>query len=57
MLVYAATNLLGNNNEETIMYADDTIILAETSDSMQKCLNSLEYYCNINGLFINTSNT
>ena len=40
-----------------LMYADDTVILAETPDDMQGCLNALEVYCKNNGLYINTTKT
>jgi hypothetical protein len=40
-----------------LMYADDTIVLAETEEDMQTALNALEVYCHNNGLHINTSKT
>ena len=40
-----------------LMYADDTVILAETPSDMQACLNALEVYCKNNGLHINTTKT
>jgi hypothetical protein len=41
----------------TILYADDTIILAESSDEMQAALNGLFPYCQLWKLKINTSKT
>jgi hypothetical protein len=41
----------------TILYADDTIILAESSDEMQAALNGLFHYCQLWKLKINTSKT
>ena len=40
-----------------LMYADDTIALAESPSNMQECLVNLEAYCDLNGLHINTSKT
>jgi len=40
-----------------LMYADDTILLAETAKDMQKAINYLQHYCNIFGLSINTQKT
>ena len=40
-----------------LMYADDTIVLSESPDDMQECLNALAVYCNSFGLEINTSKT
>jgi hypothetical protein len=40
-----------------ILYADDTIILAESSQEMQAALNGMYHYCQIWKLKINTSKT
>ena len=40
-----------------LLYADDTVLLAETADDMQTCLNSLQQYCERFGLKINISKT
>ena len=40
-----------------LLYADDTIILAETPGDMQKALDVLKEYCEKFGLCINTSKT
>ena len=40
-----------------LLYADDTVLLAETANDMQTCLNSLQQYCEIYGLNINISKT
>ena len=29
-----------------LLYADDTVILSETTDDLQKALNEFECYCN-----------
>ena len=38
-----------------IMYADDTVIMAENEHDMQRNLNLLNYYCNCNKLKVNIS--
>ena len=40
-----------------LMYADDTIILADSEANMQKALNALQMYCNKWKLEINCSKT
>ena len=40
-----------------LLYADDTVLLAETPEGMQKCLDSLQKYCNKSGLSININKT
>ena len=40
-----------------ILYADDTVILAETITDMQKALDNLNIYCKMYGLHINVSKT
>ena len=40
-----------------LLYADDTIILAESAADLQKSLNSLKDYCNEWNLSVNTSKT
>ena len=41
----------------TLLYADDTIILAESKEDMQKSLDTLYSYCNEKDLNINVSKT
>ena len=41
----------------TLLYADDTILLAESSDQLQKCLNSLDKYCQKWHLSVNVNKT
>ena len=41
----------------TLLYADDTIILAESSHELQAALNGMHHYCQIWKLKINTSKT
>jgi hypothetical protein len=40
-----------------LLYADDTVILAETEQHMQRALDALHKYCLINGVKVNTSKT
>ena len=40
-----------------LLYADDTIVLAESADQLQKALNKLDEYCKIWSLKINISKT
>ena len=40
-----------------LMYADDTVLLAESSEDLQKYLDRLNEYCIIFDLKINTSKT
>ena len=40
-----------------LLYADDTIILAETPEELQTALNAVEDYCQIWHLTVNTSKT
>jgi len=40
-----------------LLYADDTIIMAETSTDLQNALNSLHLYCSTWNLSVNTSKT
>ena len=40
-----------------LMYADDSIIMAENEHSMQRNLNLLNDYCNCNKLWVNLSKT
>ena len=37
-----------------LLYADDTIVLAETPDDMQGALDTLKRYCDQYGLHVNT---
>ena len=41
----------------TLLYADDTVILAETEAELQKALDSLEEYCLLWGLTVNLDKT
>ena len=41
----------------TLLYADDTIILAETAEQLQLALNAVYSYCNEWSLTVNTSKT
>ena len=41
----------------TILYADDTIIMAESSTEMQAALNGMNHYCKLWKLKVNTSKT
>ena len=40
-----------------LMYADDTVIMAENEHGMQRNLNLLNDYCNCNELKVNISKT
>ena len=40
-----------------ILYADDTVILAESPTKLQMSLDAMQSYCNIRKLNINTSKT
>ena len=40
-----------------LLYADDTVIMAENECGMQKTLNLLNEYCNCNGLRVNIRKT
>ena len=40
-----------------LMYADDTVIMAENEHDMQRNLNLLNDYCNCNKLKVNISKT
>jgi len=40
-----------------LLYADDTIIVAENAHDLQNALNIYEYYCTVNKLTINTCKT
>ena len=40
-----------------LLYADDTVLLAETRNDLQKCIRFMEDYCNTWGLKINSSKT
>ena len=40
-----------------LLYADDTVLLAETPSDLQKCIRFMEDYCNTWGLKINSSKT
>jgi hypothetical protein len=39
------------------MYADDVILLSETSEGLQNCLDKLHKYCEIWGLQVNIKKT
>ena len=39
------------------MYADDLVLLSETSEGLQECLNRLNDYCNTWGLEVNVNKT
>ena len=40
-----------------ILYADDTALMAESSDGLQKTLNCFEKYCDLWKLTVNTTKT
>ena len=40
-----------------LLYADDTILLAESKEELQKCLNSMHNYCNLWKLNVNETKT
>ena len=40
-----------------LLYADDTVLLAETPNDLQRCISLMEDYCHNWGLKINTSKT
>ena len=40
-----------------LLYADDTIVLAETADDLQKALNAVYDYCEMWQLTVNTEKT
>lgn len=40
-----------------LLYADDTIIFAETPEALQTSINALHNYCNTWGLKVNVSKT
>ena len=40
-----------------LLYADDTVVLAESVEDMQKALDALKVYCDMWGLHINTDKT
>jgi len=40
-----------------LLYADDTVILAESAEELQTCLNSLANYCKENKFTVNLSKT
>ena len=40
-----------------LFYADDTVIMAETADDLQKALNEFYLYCNQWKLQVNTDKT
>lgn len=40
-----------------LMYADDTVLLANSAIELEKLLKSLELYCDINGFAVNTDKT
>ena len=40
-----------------LMYADDTVMMAENEHDMQRNLNLLNHYCNCNKLKVNISKT
>ena len=37
-----------------LLYADDSILLAESADALQDALNALQEYCNVNDIVVNT---
>ena len=41
----------------SLLYADDTVILAENEEELQKALNGLEDYCNTWDLTVNLDKT
>ena len=55
--------LLGNNEIEVffklylLLYADDTVILAESKDELQAALNAMYLYCKSLDLEVNPSKT
>ena len=57
------TDLLSDDDVEvffkmyTLLYADDTIVMAESSEELQKALNAVFDYCNDWKLTVNTSKT
>jgi hypothetical protein len=40
-----------------ILYADDTVILSESAESLQEAISAFEEYCNIWKLTVNTNKT
>ena len=40
-----------------LLYADDTVVLAESPEKMQKALDALNVYCEVWGLSINVKKT
>jgi hypothetical protein len=40
-----------------LLYADDTVLLAESPENMQEILHALKLYCDAFGLHINTKKT
>ena len=51
------SSLLENERIHLLLYADDCIILSESTDDLQDALNSLDLYCQENTLKINTDKT
>jgi len=49
--------LLGTTRISLIMYADDLVLIAETSDDLQKMIDALKTYCDDNRLTVNISKT
>jgi hypothetical protein len=63
--VHGITMVNGSNTNELfsllklfiLLYADDTVIISETADDLQKALTIYEQYCDIWKLKVNTSKT
>ncbi len=48
---------LGNVRLNSLMYADDLIVMARSGTGLQKCLNIIHYYCKKWKLDINSNKT
>ena len=48
---------MGNEQVNIMLYADDIIILAQSKDELQKQMNTLNSFCQTNGLEINEKKT
>ena len=57
LIVDSHDEVTGMLNLFVLMYADDTVIMAENEHDMQRNLNLLNDYCNCNKLKVNISKT
>ena len=57
ILSYSHDEVTGMLNLFVLMYADDTVIMADNEHDMQRNLNLLNDYCNCNKLKVNISKT